>query len=74
MTLCVNNNIFYEFIAVADFNNGAGKRVWLKDVSLDTNYVIILNTNAGLWGYNIGDTVKFVSLNPYKIIVTGKFK
>ncbi len=74
MTLCVNNNIFYEFIAVSDFNNGAGKRVWLKDVSLDTNYVIILNTNAGLWGYNIGDTVKFVSINPYKIIVTGRIK
>ena len=46
----------------------------VKDVSLDTNYVIILNTNAGLWGYNIGDTVKFVSINPYKIIVTGRIK
>ena len=46
----------------------------LKDISLNVNYVIILNTNAGLWGYNIGDTVKFVSKNPYRIIVSGRLK
>jgi hypothetical protein len=43
-------------------------------VELDVNYVIILNTNAGLWGYNIGDTVKFVSLEPYRIVVSGRIK
>jgi hypothetical protein len=46
----------------------------LKDVELGVNYVIILNTNAGLWGYNIGDTVEFVSVNPYRIIVSGRIK
>ena len=43
-------------------------------MKLDVNYVIILNTNAGLWGYNIGDTVKFVSLNPFRIVVSGRIK
>ena len=46
----------------------------MKDVKVNVNYVLILNTNAGLWGYNIGDTIKFVSTNPYRIIVTGRIK
>nr|MCS5623528.1 GH3 auxin-responsive promoter family protein [Candidatus Neomarinimicrobiota bacterium] len=46
----------------------------LKDVKLGVNYVIILNTNAGLWGYNLGDTVQFTSLDPYRIIVSGRIK
>ena len=50
------------------------KRISLKDVELNTNYVIILSNNAGLWGYNIGDTVKFVCLSPYRIIVSGRIK
>ena len=50
------------------------KRIWLNEVELGINYAIILNTNAGLWGYNIGDTIKFVSLNPFKIVVTGRIK
>ena len=74
LLLCVNHGIFYEFIAAADFFNEKPERVSLEGVKLGVNYVIILNTNAGLWGYNIGDTVKFVSLNPYKIIVTGRIK
>lgn len=74
LLLLVNNGIFYEFIPTAEFYETNPKRLWLKDVELDVNYVIILNTNAGLYGYNIGDTIKFVSLNPYKIKVTGRIK
>lgn len=72
MLLCVNHGIFYEFVAVDDFFSNKKKRISLADVKVGINYVIILNTNAGLWGYIIGDTIKFVSTNPYKIIVTGR--
>lgn len=74
LLLLVNNGMFYEFIPADEFFNENPTRVWLKDVELNKNYAIILNTNAGLFGYNIGDTVKFVSLNPYKIVVTGRIK
>ena len=74
MVLCVNNNIFFEFIKTEDFFNEQAKRVWLKDVEVGVDYVIILNTNAGLWGYNIGDTIKFVSKEPYRIVVSGRIK
>ena len=74
MVLCVNNYIFFEFIKTEDFFNEQAKRVWLKDVEVGIDYVIILNTNAGLWGYNIGDTIKFVSKEPYRIIVSGRIK
>ncbi len=72
MLLCVNHGIFYEFIPLEKFMKGDRKRIMLEDVVLGVNYVVILNTNAGLWGYNIGDTVKFVNLNPYRIIVAGR--
>lgn len=74
MLLCVNHGIFYEFILVDDFFNNNPKRVSLADVVVGLNYVIILTTNAGLWAYNIGDTIKFVSANPYRIVVTGRIK
>ena len=74
MLLCVNNGIFYEFIPSDTFFNKDPIRVSLESVQIGVNYVIILNTNAGLWGYNIGDTIKFVSINPYRIIVTGRIK
>ena len=74
MLLCVNHGIFYEFIPSDEFFNENPTRVSIEEVKLGVNYVIILNTNAGLWGYNIGDTVKFVSINPYRIIVTGRIK
>lgn len=74
MLLCVNHGIFYEFIASSEFFNKNPTRISLEDVELGVNYVIILNTNAGLWGYNIGDTIKFVNLNPYRIVVTGRIK
>ncbi|MXV53276.1 hypothetical protein GS399_20105 [Pedobacter sp. HMF7647] len=74
LLLLVNSGIFYEFIPADEFYNDNPTRISLADVVLNKNYVLILNTNAGLWGYNIGDTVKFVSLNPYKIVVTGRIK
>ena len=74
MLLCVNNGIFYEFIPSDEFFNENPTRLSLMDVKISTDYVIILNTNAGLWGYNIGDTVKFISVDPYRIIVSGRIK
>ena len=74
MLLLVDAGIFYEFIPTDEYFNEKPTRLTLKDVHLDTNYGIILNTNAGLWGYSIGDTVKFVSLNPYRIVVSGRIK
>ena len=74
MLLCVNHGIFYEFIVAEDFFTKNANRIPLSEVKVGVNYVIILNTNAGLWGYNVGDTVKFVSTNPYRIIVSGRIK
>lgn len=74
LLLLTNNGMFYEFIAVDDFFNEQPNRISLKDIELNKNYAIILNTNAGLFGYNIGDTVKFISKNPYRILVTGRIK
>lgn len=72
LLLILNKGIFYEFIPADDIFSENPTRISLKDVELERNYAIILNTKAGLWGYNIGDTVKFVSKNPYRIIVTGR--
>lgn len=74
MLLLTNNGMFFEFIPAEEFYNENPTRISLEDVKLGVNYVIILNTNAGLWGYNIGDTVEFVSLNPPRIVVTGRIK
>lgn len=74
LLLCVNHGIFYEFIVADSFYEKKQKRVGLEDVEVGVNYVLILNTTAGLYGYNIGDTIRFVSLEPYKIIVTGRIK
>jgi hypothetical protein len=74
LLLLVDSGIFYEFIPTDEYFNDNPTRISLADVELDKNYALILNTNAGLWGYSIGDTVKFVSKNPYKIVVTGRIK
>jgi len=74
MLLCVNHGIFYEFIPSDEFFNENPTRISLADVRVDVNYVIILNTDAGLWGYNIGDTIKIVSVDPYRIVVSGRIK
>lgn len=74
LLMILNSGIFYEFIPADEFFNENPTRVSLKDIELGINYAIILNTNAGLWGYNIGDTIKFVSKSPYRLIVTGRIK
>lgn len=74
MLLLCDAGIFYEFIPANEIFDANPTRLSIGDVALDVNYALILNTNAGLWGYNIGDTVKFVSLNPYRIIVSGRIK
>ncbi len=74
MLLQLKSGIFYEFIPANEFFDESPTRISVKDVQLGVNYVIILNTNAGLWGYNIGDTVEFTCLKPYRIKVTGRIK
>lgn len=74
LLLMVDAGIFYEFIPSDEYYNENPTRINLKDVELGKNYALILNTSAGLWGYSIGDTVKFVSKEPYKIVVTGRIK
>ncbi|WP_432713468.1 GH3 auxin-responsive promoter family protein [Pedobacter sp.] len=74
LLLLADAGMFYEFIPADEYYNENPTRLSLTDVALDTNYALILNTNAGLWGYSLGDTVKFVSKDPYKIMVTGRIK
>ena len=74
LLLLTNHGIFYEFIESGNFIKGVHNRISLDNVVLGENYVLILNTCSGLWSYNIGDTIKFVNLDPYRIIVTGRVK
>lgn len=74
LLLLLDSGMFYEFIPANEIFNEHPTRISLLEVELGVNYAIILNTNAGLWGYNIGDTVRFVSKNPYRLIVTGRIK
>lgn len=74
LLLLVKAGMFYEFIPASEYYNENPTRLSLGEIELHINYALILNTNAGLWGYSIGDTIKFVSKNPYKIMVTGRIK
>ena len=74
MWLNVNSGIFYEFVEADHWGRPDAKRITLADVRLHVNYVILLTTNAGLWCYCIGDTIKFISLAPHRIKVTGRIK
>jgi len=74
LLLLLNSGIFYEFIPAQEVFAENPTRLSIGEVELGINYAMILNTNAGLWGYNLGDTIKFVSKNPYKIVVTGRIK
>lgn len=74
LLLNLNSGIFFEFVPASEIFNDNPTRLSIEEVKTGVNYAVILNTNAGLWGYNIGDTVKFVSTNPYRIIVTGRVK
>ncbi|MEN9371147.1 MAG: hypothetical protein RLZZ64_222 [Bacteroidota bacterium] len=74
LLLNTDSGIFFEFVPAGEIFNDTPTRLSLHDVKLGENYALIVNNNAGLWGYNIGDTVKFTSLNPYRIVVTGRIK
>jgi hypothetical protein len=74
MLLLLDSGIFYEFIKADEFFIQNPKRHTIGEVELGVNYVLIISTNAGLWAYNIGDTVQFTSLKPYRVIVSGRIK
>lgn len=74
MLLLLNSGIFYEFIKTDEFFKENPKRLTINEVEIGVNYVLIISTNAGLWAYNIGDTIAFTSKKPYRIIVTGRIK
>lgn len=74
MLLLLNSGIFYEFIKSDEFFTERPKRYTIGEVELGVNYVLIISTNAGLWGYNIGDTIQFTTLKPYRVIVSGRIK
>jgi hypothetical protein len=74
MLLLLNSGIFYEFVKSEEFFTPNPKRYTIGEVELQVNYVLIISTNAGLWAYNIGDTVQFTSLKPYRVIVSGRIK
>jgi hypothetical protein len=74
LLLLLDSGIFFEFIPADEYFNEKPRRISLEDVELGKNYAIILNNNAGLWGYSIGDTVKFISKHPYRLLVTGRIK
>lgn len=70
----LHSGIFFEFIPAEEFFNENPSRRSIEEVELGKNYAIIINSNAGLWGYSLGDTVKFVSRDPYRLLVTGRIK
>jgi len=74
LLLNTNSGIFFQFIRMTEMFNESPEKLSLKDVKKGENYALIINNNAGLWGYNIGDTVRFVSTDPYRILVTGRIK
>ena len=74
LLLNTNSGIFFEFVPATEIFSENPTRLSLKDVKVGENYALIINNNAGLWGYNIGDTVKFVSTSPYRLVVSGRTK
>ncbi len=74
LLLNTNSGIFFEFVPAGEIFNDNPTRILLRDVKVGENYALVISNNAGLWGYNIGDMVKFVSTNPYRIVVTGRTK
>lgn len=74
LLLLLNSGIFFEFIPSEEFFNENPTRLSIEEVVIGRNYAVVINSNAGLWGYSIGDTIKFVSKDPYRIVVTGRIK
>ena len=69
-----NSGIYFEFIPLEEFNSDDPPRLGLKEVVLNKDYVVVLSNNAGLWAYNLGDTIRFVELNPFRLVVSGRVK
>jgi hypothetical protein len=74
LLLLLNSGIFFEFIPLDEYGKDNARRLTIEEVELGKQYAVIINNNAGLWGYSIGDTVRFVSKNPYRVRVTGRIK
>ncbi len=74
LLILLNSGIFFEFVPADEYYNDNPTRLSIGEVELGINYALIINSNAGLWGYSIGDTVKFVSKDPYRLLVTGRIK
>ncbi|MFT5278642.1 MAG: hypothetical protein ACI9P8_000270 [Bacteroidia bacterium] len=74
MLLLLNAGIFYEFVPVEEIHDESPTRLTIGQIELGKNYAMIISSNAGLWGYSLGDTVQFVSNNPYRVIVSGRIK
>jgi hypothetical protein len=74
LLLLLDTGIFYEFIPAEEYFNDKPTRLRIDQVELGKNYALVINNNAGLWGYSIGDTVKFVSRDPYRLVVSGRIK
>ena len=74
MLLQLDSGMFYEFIKADEFYSEDPERLLLKDVEVGVNYVMLISSSAGLWAYNIGDTVQFTSTKPYRVIVSGRIK
>ena len=74
MLLLLNSGIFYEFVEASTFFDENPKRLTIGEVKIGVNYVMIISTNAGLWAYNLGDTIQFTSTKPYRVIVSGRIK
>ncbi|MBL0130042.1 MAG: GH3 auxin-responsive promoter family protein [Chitinophagaceae bacterium] len=72
LLLNTNSGIFYEFVPAGEIFNENPTRLSLQDVKVGENYALIITSNAGLWGYDLGDTVKFLSVDPYRLVVTGR--
>jgi len=74
LLMLLNSGIFFEFVPTEEYFNENPRRLNIEEVETGKNYALIINSNAGLWGYSIGDTVKFISKNPYRVLVTGRIK
>ncbi|CAN5119071.1 GH3 auxin-responsive promoter family protein [soil metagenome] len=74
LLILLNSGIFFEFIPSEKYFDKNPPRLSIEEVELGVNYALIINNNAGLWGYSIGDTIKFVSKDPYRLLVTGRIK
>ena len=74
LLLMLDYGIYYEFIPIANLGDEHPKTIGLDEVDTESNYAMVISTNAGLWRYIIGDTVRFTSLNPFRIVITGRTK